>query len=118
MGKAFRMICNFGEAIVLDTQYLDEIKNHHGLSFGKWLAEVWKYLTDNPQYGIADSREAFMAHIPGFESYSAWVIDKKVLTHVALVGITPALGKYGFIVRDTRNLTETHPRSLCSATVR
>lgn len=38
-----------------------------------------------------------MAHIPGFEPYSSWVIEKKVLTHVALVGITPALGKNRFI---------------------
>lgn len=35
------MICNFGEAIVLDPQYIDDVKSHQGLSFGKWLEEVW-----------------------------------------------------------------------------
>lgn len=58
-----------------------------------------------------------MAHIPGFESYSAWVIEKKVLSHVALVGITPALGKYGLVMRGTENLTERRQRSPCSASV-
>lgn len=61
-----------------------------------------------------------MAHIPGFESYSAWVIEKRVLTHVALVGITPALGEYEFYVTVSGiwNLTERHQRSPCSASVR
>lgn len=67
---------------------------------------------------MTDIREAFMAHIPGFESYSAWVIDQKVLSHVALVGITPALGEYRFIARGTRKLTDAHQRSPCSASVR
>lgn len=40
MGKAFRMICNFGEAIVLDPQYIDDVKSHDALSFGKWLEKV------------------------------------------------------------------------------